>query len=341
MEVFSPESIGQYLDYLKDVRVLSAHSVKAYGSDLQDVRRWFDAQQNRISEMDIRHIRAYVAQLGRNGYSQRSVNRRLSALRGYFTFIQRRENDLSSIPADQVGVEDGSNHPSVGNPAASVKSLKLPQHLPRFLFEAQMEGLLSELKQASEQGFAPARNYLLFELMYSTGCRVSEAAGIRLEDINMGRSRILVRGKGGAERFVFLHQNALLALKTYLPFRRELLEKNGGPKGEGAKAPASPDSSSTTQALFLNSRGQAISVRGIHYLLDRAGRRMGLDQGLHPHMLRHSFATHLMNNGADIRHVQEMLGHKNLSTTQVYTHTSLGQLREVYRRAHPHSRRKS
>ena len=162
---------------------------------------------------------------------------------------------------------------------------------------------------------------MLVELFYSTGCRLSELQGIKIVHINERKKRVLVTGKGRKERFVFLTHSALAALRLYLLERREVLA--GYPDPEN---------------LFINKNRGTLSIRGIQYILTKMGCEMA--DHIHPHKFRHSFATHLMNKGADLRLVQEMLGHSNLSTTQIYTHTSLGKLQDTYRRSHPHSLRK-
>ncbi len=322
MEDIKPghSDIEDYLEYLAVVRNMSPRTVEAYRRDLTELARWTDEQSGEhsgehgpssLAELDVRTLRRYIAGLGRRGLSSRSINRALSAIKGFYRFRRRR--------VDHAGV----------GPAAGLKGIKTPSHLPRFLFEEQLHRILAALR-ADAVDFTSCRDWLMVELLYSTGCRVSELAGITLADIDRGRGRMKVLGKGNRERLVFLSQPAREALELYLPMRSDWV----------SGAAAKPGASVAPQALFLNRNRRTLSVRSIQKRLEDIALRYPLGEGIHPHMLRHSFATHLMNNGADIRHVQEMLGHKNLSTTQVYTHTSLGQLRDVYRSAHPHSRRR-
>jgi len=189
----------------------------------------------------------------------------------------------------------------------------------------------SAIDADADEEFIAARDSALFELMYSTGCRVSEIAALRLSAAGVktgswspGLGSIKISGKGGKERFVFVGQAAEEALAAYLPHRQARLSAN-----EGAKK---------TAALFINYRGGALTVRGIFYILGRALRERNIAKPAGPHTLRHSFATHILDRGADIRVVQELLGHANLSTTQIYTHTSLDALKDIYAKAHPHSR---
>jgi integrase/recombinase XerC len=336
MEMTGSELAQEYLEYIEAVRGLSPHTVQAYRRDLEAFFGWLEAEspegavgasdgsdlidasgdrgvggasEVKPSDPDSRIIRRYMGHLGRRGLSSRSVNRALSAVKGYYRFRRRRSGEAS--------------------PAEGIRGLKNPEHLPRFLFEQQLYDMLRQLRD-SHGSFREVRNALIMQLFYSTGCRVSELAGIGLEHIDLRRRRIRVVGKGDRERIVFLTPETADFLAGYLDRRGEYL----------ASGPSEARPSTPPTALLINGRRTPLSVRSIQSIVSDMALRFGLDQDVHPHMLRHSFATHLMNNGADIRHVQELLGHKNLSTTQVYTHTSLGRLRDVYRAAHPHSRRK-
>jgi site-specific recombinase XerD len=200
------------------------------------------------------------------------------------------------------------------NPALGVLFPKREKLLPKFLHMNQVEELLS----FAAEGFTGARDHALLELFFSTGARVSEIAGAKLVDLDLEGGNLKVLGKGGSERIVFLTAGTSASMRRYLTARRDKL---GG----------------TGETLFVNSRGNAITARGIFYILDKRARETGLYRKVSPHTLRHSFATELLNQGADIRAVQEMLGHKNISTTQVYTHTTKERLKKVYDKFHPHS----
>jgi integrase/recombinase XerC/integrase/recombinase XerD len=258
-----------------------------------------------------------------------SINRALSALRGLYAFGMERKVFTA-------------------NPFEGAEGLKHAKYLPPVLFEEDMDKLLDgdPAHRGGEDGpvsegeaFIAARDKALFELMYSTGCRVSEIASIKV--FSGGKAsgavwlpaagRIKILGKGGKDRFVFVGQAAEEALRAYIPYRQARLAETAGIAGSaGTKKPPA--------ALFINFRGGALTTRGIFYLLAGALREKGIDKPASPHTLRHSFATHIMNRGADIRVVQELLGHASLSTTQIYTSLSLDALKDIHAKAHPHGR---
>ena len=280
--------------------------MEAYQRDLCSYANWLREEQGR-QELDFfsagaRTVRSYMAFLGKKGLRSQSVNRAVSAIKGFYRYW-------------------GRQHGQDNSQILSVKGIKNPRSLPEFFFEADIQSLLEEMMPRSNS-FPGARDYLLLELFYSTGCRLSELQAIKISHINEKKKRILVMGKRRKERFVFLTHSALAALRKYLLHRRKHLQGYQNP-----------------QNLFINTQRRPLSVRGIQYILSKMGCVMA--EHIHPHKFRHSFATHLMNSGADLRLVQEMLGHENLSTTQVYTHTSLGRLQEIYRCAHPHSLKKA
>ncbi len=202
------------------------------------------------------------------------------------------------------------------NPAYNIRFPKVAKKIPKFLFFDQVEELLGfELK-----GFLDYRDRALLEVFYSSGARVSEIASADIVNLYIENGSLKVLGKGGGERTVFLTSESAIWLKRYLETRRKKFGELSGP-------------------LFVNSKGKRITVRGIFYIIEKRARECGLALKISPHTLRHSFATELLNQGADIRAIQEMLGHKNISTTQIYTHTTKERLKEVYDKFHPHSSR--
>ncbi|MFW5684246.1 MAG: tyrosine-type recombinase/integrase, partial [Spirochaetota bacterium] len=205
-------------------------------------------------------------------------------------------------------------------PLEGVRGLRKQRHLPTFLFEAEMGRLLT----LEGDDFTTLRDRLILELLYSTGCRISELVMINLDDIDFKRGRILVHGKGRKDRIVFLGKTAREVLADYLPYRSERLARLGR---------------RDEKALVMNANGQRITQRGVAGIIQKRVLEKGIAKRVSPHTFRHSFATHILDHGADIRVVQELLGHSSLSTTQVYTHLGLGALKRIYEQAHPHAER--
>jgi site-specific recombinase XerD len=290
-----------YLQYLRHVRHLADRTVTAYSRDLDLYRQYLEAGALRPEQVGPAEARGFVGFLSRRGLSSRSINRVLSALRGYQRFAR-------------------SHGGAAASPFQGIRCLKVPAHLPSFLLEEEVERLLPAAQVPCT--FWALRDRLILELLYATGCRVSELAGMNLTDLDLKECTIRVRGKGGKERVVFFGGAAAGALREYL-IRRRALSFTRGVGG----------------ALLLNRRGERISVRGIQGLVGKALQASGLAKPASPHTFRHSFATHLLTRGRDVRLVQELLGHSSLSTTQVYTHLDIERLAAEYRSAHPHARR--
>jgi tyrosine recombinase XerC len=290
----------RYLQYLAHVRHLSENTLSAYRRDLQLYLAFLEEKDLTAEQIDEGGARSFVGYLSRTGLSSRSINRVLSAVRGYYRFLER------------VGVE-------AGNPFASIRSLKIDGKLPSFLFEEEIERLLG---CPEPRDLWELRDLLILELLYSTGCRVSELASASITDLDLKGRTLRVLGKGNKERLVFIGRAAFKRLREYLLRRRGL--RLGDAEGK--------------RALLINRRGQRLSVRGIQMIVDNLLMRSPLGKAATPHTFRHSFATHILRKGADIRIVQELLGHASLSTTQVYTHLDMERLREVYDYAHPHAR---
>ncbi|TVR32245.1 MAG: tyrosine recombinase [Spirochaetaceae bacterium] len=288
------DHLERYLKYLTSVRNLSPATVRAYGVDLASFFAWVGSQQS----IDTRVVRAWVSHLARMNIASSSINRKLSALKGYYRFLRRQ------------GLIDAS-------PADGVRSLRRERSLPDILFEADISTLL-----AIEGGdFESVRDRLILETLYSTGCRVSELVAICVDDINFKKGSVIAHGKGRKDRMVFMGAPARKVLAEYLPLRAALLHRHGA---------------DSERALFLNQNAGALSARGVALIIDKRVRQAGIVTHTSPHTFRHSFATHVLDHGADIRVVQELLGHAGLSTTQVYTHMGLGKLRKIYAQAHPH-----
>lgn len=292
------QSVDRYLDYLERVRILSSATVLAYGNDLRSLASYcgFECE---IGDVAIGDVRGWIRSMTESGLSAGTVNRRLSAVKGFFSFLE------------QQGVVGG-------NPVESIRSVRTAKRLPATLFEREMETLLD----FPTQDLGDHRDKALLEILYSTGARIAELVGADVDDVLFKKRAVLVHGKGSKDRFVFLGDRAYEALGCYLPHRSALVRTRGR-HGE--------------KALFLNVRGTRLTTRGAAGIVAKRIERSGLSKYISPHGFRHSFATHLLNHGADIRIVQEMLGHSRLSTTQIYTHVGVDRLRKVYRDAHPHA----
>ncbi|MCA9193568.1 MAG: tyrosine recombinase XerC [Planctomycetales bacterium] len=292
--------IGQFLRYLSLERNASELTIKSYREDLIDLADYLVEQlgaQVQAKLVTPRDLRGYLAALHEAGYSRASIARKLASLRSFYRFAQRQ------------GLSDSS-------PAKPLRNPRGMRKLPHFLSSDEINRLLSAPSKKTVLG---SRDRAILETMYSAGLRVSEVVGLNDGDLDFEQSIARVRGKGRKERLSPLGRYALDALHGYLA-QRHLSPK----EAQGRLAP-----------VFVNRFGKRLTTRSVGRMLEKYIREVGIDNRTSPHTLRHSFATHLLNNGADIRSVQELLGHKSLVTTQIYTHLSTANLREVYLRAHP------
>jgi integrase/recombinase XerC len=295
---------GEFLVYLGEIRGLSPHTVAAYRNDLARLATSLggkaDAPLGSISTDDLRRT---LVGLSRSHYAPASTNRYIAAVRSFFAYCRRQ---------GLVDVDVGR----------ALKTVKVPKHLPAFMTATEVAALCTEPEKKAL--LWPARDRALFVVLYSTGCRVSELASLTTTHFAAGGTAAWITGKGGKQRQVFLSSEARGALDTYLGERKAALASTGDDL-RGGRA-----------ALFVNQRGRALTTRGIRYILDRYTGPEGTGKHINPHAFRHTFATTLLNNGADVRVVQELLGHSSISTTQRYTHVSRERLARVYREAHPH-----
>ena len=296
------QSATQFLDYLRDVRQLSPHTLSNYQRDLLSLQHYCEqhgkAGAPQLVEAD---IRAWVSQLHRSGLAGSSIQRSLSAVRSFFNYLGR---------------EGGRPR----NPAASVQAPRKPRKLPKTLDADQVSQYLS----FSEDSTIARRDRAIAELFYSSGLRLAELAAVDIHDIDPHSKLLTVTGKGNKTRTVPVGSIALQAIERWLEVR-----------------PASAvEDEDGTLALFTSGRGRRISMRNIQARLRLQGRKSGMHQDVHPHMLRHSFASHMLESSGDLRAVQELLGHANISTTQIYTHLDFQHLAKVYDAAHPRARRR-
>ncbi len=298
--------VEPFFDYLRVVRNVSPNTIQGYANDLS---QFFSFLEGREPARAVDHvtIRRFLGERRAAGDSTRTAARKLSALRSFFRYLCR-----------EGVLED--------NPAAAVSSPRLDRRLPRYLHLEEVRRLL-ELPDRTPRGL---RDRAVLETLYATGARIGELAGLDVDDLDFEGEFVRLTGKGRKERVVPIGSAARAALGEYLALARPLFLRAGD-----RQADAGGRERTAARALFLNQRGGRLSVRGLRRIVDRYLARLALDLRMSPHSLRHSFATHLLDAGADIRAVQEMLGHASLSTTQIYTHVSQARIRAVYRNAHP------
>ena len=301
------EYIDRFSDYLKYQRNASEHTLRNYISDLDQFYDYLcprTAEGARtalnISEIDHITIREYMATLYQAKRKKTSISRKLATLRTFFRFLCR-EQVLEM------------------NPARLVSSPRLEKRLPKVI---SIDEVIKFVETPDAETVLGKRDRAILELLYATGCRVSEVAGMNFEDIDFKHETIRVRGKGRKERFVPFGSKAKEALGKYIDVR-------------GALLAVAPEHKREHKAVFLNYQGTRITTRSIGRLVDKYCKECAMANNISPHSLRHSFATHLLSAGADLRAIQELLGHARLSTTQIYTHVSIDQLMQVYDKSHP------
>src|SRR5213082_2445735 len=340
------EAIAKYLAYLQTVKNSSPHTVSNYGKDLRQFLEFVSppgATPTALRQVDHGMIREFVSHLHDHGLEKSSIARKLAALRSFFKYCVR-EGKLKE------------------SPARLVPTPKLPKRIPSVLSAEEMNGFLNQIGGAgdsgpgeraiyrtrallpptssakpkhepdratqAEEGLLLRRDRALLELLYAAGLRVSELTGLNLTDMEQKERILRVRGKGRKERIVPYGAKAQDALEKYWPLREQLLEQTVRTGGR-------PEPHA--EAVFLNYSGRRLTSRSVGRILKKYVRIANVNWDLHPHSLRHAFATHLLADGADLRAIQELLGHQSLSTTQKYTHASIRQLMDVYDKAHPHA----
>ena len=322
--------VQEFLNYLKFEKRFSEHTAKCYGADLSQfgeflIGRCEDSvsadepvsltvqqggqvavlatQTNTkvdqlLLSVQVNTVRAYLALLNEKQYSKATIARKLATLRSFYKFLVKR-NQVSS------------------NPVTAVRTPKQEKKLPRFLEYEQVKKLLETPPMDNWLG---ARDRAILETLYSTGIRVSELVALNMDDVDFLGEVVRVRGKGKKERIAPISSSALQVIQHYMEFRNKRAQSN---------------SNFDSKVLFVNKHGRRLSTRSVRRKMDKYLKMAGLDPAISPHTLRHSFATHMLNNGADLRSVQELLGHQSLSTTQIYTHLTTRRLKEVYQNAHP------
>ena len=293
------DAADEFLEYLSSMRSLSPNTVIGYRNDL----RQFAAMdgigaQTDVSAIKTESLRRCIGMLSRQKRAAASVNRFIAALRSFFAYCKK---------CGYLAV----------NPALELKTVKNPKRLPRFMTGAEVDKLCAAPTQ--NELLWEARDRALFEMFYSSGCRLSEMASLTRADLSADYSSAVVTGKGNKDRRVYFEADARAALAAYLADRRARFGEKD-----------------TDAALFVNQRGKKLSTRGISYIISRYSGIEGINRHVSPHAFRHTFATAMLTGGADVRLVQELLGHANISTTQRYTHVTTDRLIEMYNKAHPH-----
>jgi len=323
--------IRKFLDYLKFEKRFSEHTAKCYGADLSQFGEFLISTSGaghqpadepislaqhqagpatavatqatlKVDQLLLSTqtdtVRAYLAFLNEKQYSKATIARKLATLRSFYKFLVKR-TQVSS------------------NPVVAVRTPKQEKKLPRFLEYEEVKKLLDTPPVSSWLG---ARDRAILETLYSTGIRVSELVALNMDDIDFLGEVVHIRGKGKKERIAPIGSSALQVIQHYMEFRNKRAQSN---------------SNFDSKVLFVNKHGRRLSTRSVRRKMDKYLKMAGLDPAISPHTLRHSFATHMLNNGADLRSVQELLGHQSLSTTQIYTHLTTSKLKEVYKNAHP------
>ncbi len=321
--------VREFLNYLKFEKRFSEHTAKCYGADLSQFGEFLTGSSGSDHEdtesLSVAHhgaaatavatqtaqnvdqlllstdatgARAYLAYLNEKQYSKSTVARKLATLRSFYKFLVKR---------NLVG----------SNPVVAIRTPKQDKKLPRFL---EYEEVKTLLETPPVDNWLGARDRAILETLYSTGMRVSELVGLNMDDIDFLGEVVHIRGKGKKERIAPISASALQVIQHYMEFRNKRAQNS---------------SNFDLKVLFVNKHGRRLSTRSVRRKMDKYLKMAGLDPAISPHTLRHSFATHMLNNGADLRSVQELLGHQSLSTTQVYTHLTTSRLKEVYESAHP------
>jgi len=294
--------LNEYLTYLQAVRGCSAKTLQAYANDLSRYANYCGNRAIAPEKAAAMDVQEFIADLSAENMASISINRCLSSIRGFYRWMIRFKNRPD-------------------NPCVDLKNVKVPKKLPSVLWEDEMSDF-SALPETTGILW-PERDKALILAMYSGGLRISEAVSLSMENISADLQEARITGKGGKQRYVFFSDEAKSAIAEYLPQRLARLRMTGN---EGKKG-----------SLFISRKGKPVSVAGVRWIISRYVQHSGLGKNVHPHTLRHSFATHLVNSGCDIRIVQEMLGHSSLSTTQRYTHVNIENLKKVYAKSHPHA----
>lgn len=293
------EWVQKFLDTLAIQKQYSPNTIEAYGRDIHEFTNYLNSEAlSGYEDADYLFIRSYLGKLYDEHFEASTIARKLSSLRSFYDFLLH----------EQVVTD---------NPFNLVHAPRQPKKNPDFLFYEEIDALLDKIDTQTDLGL---RNRAILELMYASGLRASEVVALQLHDIDRSRMLLKIMGKGKKERYVPFHELALHCLDRYIQEARPALLTHAHDKHD---------------YVFVNKNGHPLTTRGLRDIIDRVALETGIGRHLHPHTIRHTFATHLLDQGAELRFVQEMLGHSNLSTTQIYTHVSKEKLKNTYMASHP------
>ncbi|MDR0846501.1 MAG: tyrosine recombinase XerC [Lactobacillales bacterium] len=296
------ELVESFIDFLRNERYYSENTITAYQQDIDDFVEFLNESGSaELLEVDYFDVRVYFDHLSEKKYTSTTIARKISSLRTMYKYFLNREL-------------------SEENPFAYTQMKIANKKLPKFFYEQEIQAIFDGIPQETASDI---RDFALLEVLYSTGVRVSELVGIKLNDIDFFSRTILIHGKGSKDRYVVFRSFTKEYLQNYIAASRGDLAKEG------------------VEELFVNHHGEALTPSGVSYILNRIIEKSGAMTKIHPHLMRHTFATHLIQNGADLRSVQELLGHKNLSTTQRYTHLTTDFLQKTFNDAHPRAKKVS
>lgn len=293
--------INHFLSYIKNERQYSPHTVSAYRTDLHSFSQFIEQTgECQITDIEYRDIRLFIAHLNQSGLKRTTIARKISTLRAFFKYAQEQAW-INSHPLELIQYRTGE------------------KRLPEFFYEEEITALINHAYRSSSN--YAYRNVAILELLYATGVRVSELCHLTLSQLDLNIQLIRVIGKGNKERIIPIGDAAMAAIKTYLDKERSKLNKDN------------------LEFVFISDKGTQMNNDHIRYILDKLIKESGLNLSIHPHKLRHTFATHLLNHGADMRSVQDLLGHESLSSTQIYTHVTKDRLRDSYMNLFPRAKR--
>lgn len=292
----------QFKSYLEVEKNYATNTVLNYLRDVKDFSDFIQREELASDVLGVRRerlARHYLSYLESEGFARKSIARKISSLRVFYNYL---------LAQKKIDV----------NVFETLETPKIPKKLPRIIQDEEIDHLFKSIDRLKPLGF---RNYVIIDLLFSCGLRASELVNMTIRDIQLDREQILIHGKGSKDRYVPLHHKLIEDLKHYLTYTRPILLSKGNDSHE--------------QLVFINYKGTALTVRGLQLIIKHVIKDAGETYQLHPHMLRHAFATTLLNHGADLRVVQELLGHEHLKSTQIYTHVSTESMKEAYKNTHP------